>query len=286
MQYARLTKKALFDLINGRGSAKSNISKIIYYGGVQNLIFSALQKAMFAFAFDDDDDEDKKKQRKKEVSLVNSMLDSFLRGMGVGGAVLATTKNMIMKFLEEEKKDFRGDDAKTLIEMLNLSPTVGSKIRKMHTALKTWKYKKEVIRDMDVWDIDNPIWQAIGNVVSSTTNIPLDRAVQKTINVQQALDQENQIWQRIALILGWNTWDLDVKQKDVEASKERIKIRKKMEKKEKEKIKKETERKQKEKERKEREAREVQCSAYIRKGKGPRCKNRTENKSGKCYAHQ
>ena len=43
---------------------------------------------------------------------------------------------------------------------------------------------------------------------------------------------------------------------------------------------------QKEKERKAQEAREVQCSAKIRKGKGPRCKNRTENKSGKCYAHQ
>ena len=32
--------------------------------------------------------------------------------------------------------------------------------------------------------------------------------------------------------------------------------------------------------------REVVCSAKTRKGKGPRCKNRTENKSGKCYAHQ
>ncbi len=286
MQYARLTKKALLDLIAGRGSVKANISKIIYYGAVQNLIFSALQKALFAFMFDDDDEEDKKKQRKKETSLLNSMLDSFLRGTGIGGAIVATTKNMIIKFLEEEKKNFNGDDAKVLIEMLNLSPTVGSKIRKMHTALKTWKFKKDVIRDMDVFDIDNPIWQAIGNVVSSTTNVPMDRAVQKMINLNQALDSQNETWQRIALILGWNTWDLDVKQKDVEDSKERVRLRKQMEKQNKLKKKKEEQRKIKEKERKEKEARSVQCSAKIRKGKGPRCKNLTENKSGKCYAHQ
>ena len=44
--------------------------------------------------------------------------------------------------------------------------------------------------------------------------------------------------------------------------------------------------KEKERLRKEQEARSVQCSAKIRKGKGPRCKNLTENKSGNCYAHQ
>jgi superfamily I DNA/RNA helicase len=31
-QYARLIKKATSDLKNGRGDAKTNISKIIYYG--------------------------------------------------------------------------------------------------------------------------------------------------------------------------------------------------------------------------------------------------------------
>ena len=50
--------------------------------------------------------------------------------------------------------------------------------------------------------------------------------------------------------------------------------------------KKASEAKEKERLRKEQEAREVQCSAKIRKGKGPRCKNQTENKNGKCYAHQ
>ena len=288
MQYARLTKKALLDLVNGRGSVKSNVSKILYYSMIQNLIFGALQKGLFAIAFEDDeeDDEKKKKREKKELSLLNGMLDGFLRGTGVGGAVVSTAKNLIIKFLEEEQKNFRGDNAKVLIEALNLSPTVGSKIRKLNTALNTYKFKKKVIKEMDKNDIDNPIWQAIGNVVSALTNLPMDRAVQKTLNVKEALDNENELWQRIALIMGWNTWDVGVENKDVEASKQRVKEATIKANEEKKKKKKEEKRKEKERLRKEREAREVQCSAFTRKGKGPRCKNRTENKNGKCYAHQ
>jgi len=32
----------------------------VYYGAVQNLIFHALQTALFALAFDDEEEEDKK----------------------------------------------------------------------------------------------------------------------------------------------------------------------------------------------------------------------------------
>ena len=35
MQYARIQKRAIQDLINGRGDAKTNISKIAYYGVAQ-----------------------------------------------------------------------------------------------------------------------------------------------------------------------------------------------------------------------------------------------------------
>ena len=37
---ARLTKKAAQDLVAGRGSWKANVSRILYYGFVQNLIFA------------------------------------------------------------------------------------------------------------------------------------------------------------------------------------------------------------------------------------------------------
>ena len=60
--------------------------------------------------------------------------------------------------------------------------------------------------------IDNPAYDAIANTTSAITNIPLDRAIRITDNARAALDKNNQAWQRIALVLGWNTWDLGIEQ--------------------------------------------------------------------------
>ena len=87
------------------------------------------------------------------------------------------------------------------------------------------------------------------------------------------------------MLLGWNPWDLGLETEAREVNVE-VKERKKEEKKKQKKIKKEAERKEKEKIRKEKEAKMTRCTVHTRKGKGPRCKNLTENKNGKCYAHQ
>ena len=286
MQYTRLMKKAMLDLANGRGDTKHNISKILYYGAVQNVIFSALQKAMFAFAFDDDDEEDKKKQKKKELSLVNGMIDSLLRGMGVGGAVVSTLKNMIIKFAEEDKKGWNADFDKVIIEFLNLSPPIGSKARKMKSGFSTYQFNKDVIKEMPKNTLDNPIWEVVGNIVSSTTNVPLDRIVNKLNNITEAANSDNATWQRIALMLGWNRWDLDITNDAREASKDRVEEGKKKERKAKDDEKKRVKKEAEDAEKKRKGIKEVQCSALKRKGKGDRCKNKTENKNGKCYAHQ
>jgi|TARA_R110000822_G_scaffold45471_3_gene121591 hypothetical protein len=285
MQYARLTKKAIIDLVKGRGSAKANVSKIIYYGAVQNIIFSALQKALFAIALgSDEEDEKARKIQDKKLSIINSMSDSLLRGMGVGGAVVSTLKNMLIAFSKENKKGWNFDEGKITLQMLNLSPPVGSKVRKVGSGLKTYKYNREVIKEMPTFDIDNPMWQSIGNVVSGLTNLPLDRAIQKTLNTKEALNSENEAWQRVSLFFGWNTYDVDVTVSDVQDSKDRISIKKKAENKKKRAIKDAEKKKEKERLRKIKEASEVQCSAI--KKRGGRCKNRTANKNKKCYAHQ
>ena len=284
MQYARLTKKAFLDLKNGRGDAKTNISKILYYGAAQNLIFGALQQALFRFMFDDDEDEEKRDNDKDRAKfrLINGSIDSILRGIGVAGAIAATLKNMVLKFVEEDKKGFRMDTAAIIMEMLQLSPPVGSKVRKVNTGLRTYKFKRREIDHMDKFDIDNPIWSPVTQTISALTNIPTDRLYKKIMNLREVGNSNNDNWQRIALLLGWNTWDVGVRNQEVINARGEIEeLRQKEKEKEKE-----EKRKEKERLRKEKEAREVQCSAKTRKGKGPRCKNRTENKSGKCYAHQ
>lgn len=88
MQYARLIKKASMDLVNGRGDWKTNTSKILYYAVVQNVIFNALQNALFTMLFDDDDEI----PQDKVVRVGNGMMDSLLRGLGIGGAAASTVK--------------------------------------------------------------------------------------------------------------------------------------------------------------------------------------------------
>ena len=87
MQYARIMNKAARDLVNGRGDAKTHISKILYYGAIQNAIFYSLQNAMFAMLFDDDEEDDEDKNAKKKERVVNGMVDGILRGAGIGGVL-------------------------------------------------------------------------------------------------------------------------------------------------------------------------------------------------------
>ena len=172
------------------------------------------------------------------------MLDTILRGTGVYGAIVSTLKNMLMKYIQQEKKG-NFDESAVVMEFLNLSPPIGSKARKIVSAMKTLKYNRDEIQHMSKFNINNPMWQVIGNLTSGTTNFPLDRIVSKLINIKEASDSDNAWWQRIALINGWNTWDLNVTPDDLEKAREEVDIIKS----EKQKIKKEADKKKKEKER-------------------------------------
>ena len=63
--------------------------------------------------------------------------------------------------------------------------------------------------------LDNPIWGMFGNVIEATTNIPLGRLSNKLRNLENAMDSRHETWQRIALLMGWNTWDLGIKDPDI-----------------------------------------------------------------------
>ena len=220
MQYTRRMKKSVIDLAKGRGDFKTNVSRIVYYGAVQNFVFNALQSALFALAFDDE--EDKKKLARRD-RVVNGMADSILRGLGIPGAIFSTGKNAIIEWAKQNKKGWSGDQTYTLIQLLNISPPIGSKARKFYSSTQTEKYNKKIIPEMSMWDISNPRYQSIGNAVEAITNIPMGRTVNKMNNIKQALDSDHQTWQRIAMMLGWNRWDVGVKDSDVLKIKEEVK---------------------------------------------------------------
>ena len=216
MQYTREIKKAALDLKNGRGDARTNVSKIIYYGVAQNLIFNTLQQALFAVAFEDDEEELTEKQKKlkqqKYYNILNSMSDQFLRGSGVGGAIVSTLKNTIIKLIKENNKNSPKFNEILIKELAQLSPPIGSKIRKLDAAGKSFSWNKKEIKEKGV-SIDNPAILASANLISAATNFPADRIIKKIDNLRNATDQDLQTWQRIASAGGWSKWQLGIDNK-------------------------------------------------------------------------
>lgn len=321
MQYNRLIKKAAQDLVNGRGDVKANLSRIVYYGGIQNLIFYGLQTALFATLFSDDEEDDI--TNKKTERVVNGMVDTLLRGSGIGGAVVSTVKNVIVKFMKESEKMDDGiyytdpDWGNVVIEALNISPPIGIKARKIYSGLKTWEYNKDVIDTMDKTDVDNPIYDAVASVTEAVTNVPLSRMYNKFQNISEALNSDHDTWKRVAMLLGWSKWSFGIKNQDVIDAKGEAKTIKAAEKKEGNRNtfiddqKKEISEGKKgitcaastrsggrcsnkvvgggshctvhEKVKQNDTGKKTQCTHV--KSDGKRCKMKTTNKSGKCYYH-
>lgn len=208
MQYARLMKKAASDLANRRGNDKENISKLIYYGTVQNLIFNALQQGVFAIGFGGIDEEEDKEQKYFDVA--NGMADSILRGTGLAGNVVAVGKNAIIRIVEEEQKD-RPKLEKVGYELTRISPPISSKLSRINQAARSYQWEKEDMATMG-FNIENPAYLAGANVISATTNVPVERLFRKIDNVNTAISQDLQTWERLALLGGWPEWQIGIEE--------------------------------------------------------------------------
>ena len=205
MQYARMQKRAFQDLANGRGDAKTNVSKIIYYGVVQNLIFNALQQAVFALGFNSEDDDEA--ETKKAIGVANGMADSILRGMGMGGAAVAVMKNFLLDIYQRSGRK-RPEYTDSIYKLLQFSPPISSKISRLRAAAWQMDSKKRRKKAMEDFGLDNPGYDAATKVVSAVTNVPLDRLLLKMKNIDAALDEETEWWQSVAMMAGWPEWQI------------------------------------------------------------------------------
>jgi len=212
MQYARLIKKAASDLKNGRGDTKTNISKILYYGFVQNLLFNAMQQALFALGFGDEEEE-KIKRTDKYITIGNNMADSILRGLGVGGAIVSVLKNTALAIARESDKKRPEYQDKVIKELLRISPPISSKVSKVQSAFRAYDWNKKDMMEKG-WSLDNPAYLASAQLISAGFNIPLDRVVKKINNIKNASSSEYETWARIAMLAGWQDWELGVKQEN------------------------------------------------------------------------
>lgn len=218
MQYTRLMKRAAQDLIAGRGDAKTNISKLVYYGAVQNFIFNALQQALFALGFDSEEEEAKEKE--KYQSILSSMLDSILRGTGVAGNAVMVGKNFAMDIAKRSQKP-RPNFMDSAWRLLDISPPLDSKVTKVRSALYTLEYEGDKMIEKGI-SLDNPAAMASAQTISAFTNVPLDRVMRIYDNTRAAVASDTEAWQRVALLLGWSTWELGIENSSTTVSPRKV----------------------------------------------------------------
>jgi len=234
IQLNRSIKKSAQDIYNRRKmpgqtqiqSDFSNISKIVYYGAIQNVIFTALSNALFALlpGFDDEEPTEEELQKLEDTKIArmaNGIIDTTLKGgFGLPGAVLATIKNVIMEYNKQDKKGFTADHTYTILQAANLAPPIGSKLGKIYSGIQGSKFNRRVIekRGFDVKAFDkfnlSPKYSVWGKYIEGTTNLPLGRAVDEINAIVEAFDTRNTIMQRIALGLGWRNWDVGVENEE------------------------------------------------------------------------
>jgi len=204
MQYARIIKKATQDLAAGRGDWKTNVSKIVYYGAMQNLIFNALQTALFALAFGEEDEE----KEDKTGRIANGMADSLLRGLGIQGAAVVAIKDALITIYKQANKEKGAPEfRKAIADLFGFSPPLDSKVRKLTSGLNTLSWEREKM-SQEGFSLNNPAYLAFAQVLAGLTNVPLDRAIQKINNLRAVTSDSSAKWQKVALLMGWSTWDL------------------------------------------------------------------------------
>ena len=214
LQYGRLMKTDVVDLANGRyeGLIKGNnsvlakLSRILYYGAMQNAIFYGLQNAMFITLFDDDIGESIMDTKTERVA--NGMLDNILIGAGITGKVLATIKNFGFKLYKESGKD-QPEYSEAAWEITRISPPVDVKMRKIRKALLDLEYDMDEIKEKGI-SLDNPALSVASKFIEAGTNVPTDRILTKSLNIESSLEADREAWQRVFLLSGFSDYDLAI----------------------------------------------------------------------------
>ena len=104
-----------------------------------------------------------------------------------------------------------------MLEGANISPPIGSKLRKLYSGLQQSKFEKDLIKERG-WGVMQdgrihlgPMYGVSGKLVESFTNVPMDRLVTKIENASQAMNSQNQAWQRVMVGLGWSPYSIGIK---------------------------------------------------------------------------
>jgi hypothetical protein len=158
------------------------------------------------------------------------MTDGILRGIGLGGAVVSTVKNLAIKLYERSQKTRNQNIGPTaVIEAMKLSPPISSKLSKILRAGNSYEWEKKEL-EFDKMSLKHPYVTIATNTVAAATGFPADRAVGMAIDAVDIASDETETWMKPLIALGWPKWQLmseEATEKEREEKKERFKDLKK-----------------------------------------------------------
>ena len=230
MQMNRAGMKDILDISKGRyknsAEVAEKVGRISYYMGAQVAIFAGLQSALFAMLLNDDDVSDEKVANTKSMML-NTTADSMLRGFGVQGAVLSATKNALQEYFKQSAKPgFTADYSEVAEDLLNISPPIGSKFGMLDRAGDRKKWAKIRKNDEFKFELGNPSLEASLMTVQAVTNAPVYSPYQNLFNMQHALSDQYETWQRVLMGSGWTPYSVGVETEDKKKKKSKKKSKK------------------------------------------------------------
>ena len=212
LQYARLTKRAFQDIRDGRGNQGNNWSKLMWYGGVQGVIFAGIQNAVLAGLADDDDEDWKNNKTDKNLwYAAESYITSWLKGWGFPGAAAGTLLSTVKEIENQQvgalggKK--RADAPKIAEKLLSISPTISVKFRDIVKSYRSWTYKqeKEKMKYLPVWHKENPFLESIFTGLTAVTNVSAPEVALSIIDrIRDINDEQVGLIQGAAIAAGWN----------------------------------------------------------------------------------
>ena len=93
-------------------------------------------------------------------------------------------------------------------------------MRKFLAAGRAFTYK-QTLKKMrtEGFSLDNPAFEATGQIISASTNLPADRVIRKLDNLSTPVRQDVETWQAISLALGYSKWDVGLIEKSTPKTK-------------------------------------------------------------------
>ena len=227
MQMNRAGMKDILDISKGRyknsAEVAEKVGRISYYMGAQVAVFAGLQSALFAMLLNDDDVPEEKIANTKSMML-NTTADSMLRGFGVQGAVMSATKNALQEYFKQSAKPgFTADYSEVAEDLLNISPPIGSKFGMLDRAGDRKKWAKIRKNNEFKFELGNPSLEASLMTIQATTNAPVYSPYQNIFNMQHALSDQYETWQRVLMGAGWTPYSVGVETEDKKKKKKKKK---------------------------------------------------------------